>query len=76
VAVVVALLPAPAAVPPLQVVARLSLLPQQQLLVVLLARDVVVREQLLLLVQPQLLAQAPQEAAVAQEAVHLLTRSF
>ena len=74
----VALLPAPAelaAVPPLQVVAQLPLLELPQVLV-LLAKDVVVRAQLLLLVQPQLLAQAPREAAVAQEAVELLTRSF
>jgi hypothetical protein len=43
----------------------------------LLAKDVVVRVQLLLLVQLALLAQAPREAVVvAQEAVHLLTRSF
>jgi hypothetical protein len=75
---VVALLPAPAelaAVPPLQVVAQLPLLELPQVLV-LLAKDVVVRAQLLLLVQPQLLAQAPREAAVAQEAVQPLTRSF
>ena len=70
-----------AAVPPAQVVAQLSLLAQPlQVLVLqvlaLLARDLVVRAQLLLLVQPQLLAQAPREAAVAQEAVELLTRSF
>jgi len=63
-----------------QVVAQRWLLAQPlQVLVLalaLLAKDVVVRAQLLLLVQPQLLAQAPREAAVAQEAVHLLTRSF
>jgi hypothetical protein len=81
-----------AAVRLLQVVAQLSLLAQPPQVLVLLAKDVVVRVQLLLLVQPQplalpvkdvvvrvlllLLAQPPQEAAVAQEAVHLLTRSF
>ena len=51
-AVVVALLPAPAelaAVPPLQVVAQLPLLELPQVLV-LLAKDVVVRAPLLLLV--------------------------
>ena len=69
-----------AAVPPLQVVAQRPLLAQPlQVLVLalaLLAKDVVVRAQLLLLVQPQLLAQAPREAAVALEAVEPLTRSF
>jgi hypothetical protein len=74
-----------AAVPPLQVVAQLPLLAQPlQVLVLLalallalalLAKDVVVRVQLLLLV-PRLLSQAPREAAVAQEAVERLTRSF
>ena len=58
----------------LQVVAQLPLLVRLQVLV-LLAKDVVVRAQLLLLVQPALLAQAPREAAVAQEAVEL-HRSF
>ena len=78
VAVVVALL----VVLPVQVVAQLSLpvqAPQALVLQVLalLAKDVVVRVQLLLLVQLALLAQAPREAVVvAQEAVHLLTRSF
>ena len=72
---------------PVQVVAQLSLPVQApQVLVLqalvlqtlaLLAKDVVVRVQLLLLVQLALLAQAPREAVVvAQEAVHLLTRSF
>ena len=42
----------------------------------LLAKDVVVRVQLLLLVPRPLLAQAPREAAVAQEAAERLTRSF
>ena len=62
--------------------AQLLLLAQRLLLVqwpqvlVLPARDVVVRAQLLLLVLPPLLAQAPREVAVAEEAVHLLTRSF
>ena len=58
-------------------------LPAQPLqALVLLAKDVVVRAQLLLPaqpqapVQPQLLVPPPQEAAVAQEAVHLLLRSF
>jgi hypothetical protein len=69
---VVALRPA---VPPRQVVAQLSLLQLPQFLV-LLARDVVVRAQLLHLVLPQLLAQAPREAAVVQEAVERRTRSF
>ena len=75
----VALLPVPAAlvpVLPLRVVAQLPLLELPQLLV-LLARDVVVRAQPLLLVpQPQLLAQPRREAAVAQEAVQLRCRSF
>ena len=48
----------------------------QRPLLALLSKDAVVRAQLLLLVQPQLLAQAPREAAVAKEAVHQLTRSF
>ena len=65
---------------PVRVVAQLPLLAPLQVLVLLalplLAKDVVVRAQLLLLVQPQLLAQAPREAAVAKEAVHQLTRSF
>ena len=42
----------------------------------LLAKDVVIRVQLLLLVPRPLLAQSPREAAVAQEAVERLTRSF
>ena len=67
---------------PVQVVAQRPLLAQPlQVLVLLalalLAKDVVVRAQLQLLVQPALLAQAPREAVVvAQGAVHLLTRSF
>ena len=69
-----------AAVLPLQVVAQRWLLAQPLQVLVLLAKDVVVRAQLQLLVQPALLAQAPREAVVvvvvAQEAVHLLTRSF
>ena len=51
------------------------LLPELPQVLVQLPRDVVARAQLLLLVQPQLLAQAPLEAAVAKE-VHQLTRSF
>jgi hypothetical protein len=75
-----------AAVPPVQVVAQRPLLAQPlQVLVLLalallalalLAKDVVVRVQLLLLVPRPLLAQAPREAAVAQEAVQRLIRSF
>ena len=40
------------------------------------AKDAVVLAQLLLLVPRPLLAQAPREAAVAEEAVEMLTRSF
>ena len=61
-------------VPPVQVVAQLPLPVQLPQVLVLLARDVVVRGQLLLLVQLSLLALAPREVVVAQEAVHLLTR--
>ena len=63
----------------LQVVAQRPLLAQSLqvlLALALLAKDVVVRVQLLLLVPRPLLAQAPREAAVAQEAVQRLTRSF
>ena len=61
----------------LAVVARLSPLVLPQVLVQL-PKDVVIRAQLLLLVQPALPAQAPREAAVAQEAVEAvqLTRSL
>ena len=75
-----------AVVPSLQVVAQRPLLAQPlqvlvlQVLVLLalalLAKDVAVRVQLLLLVPRPLLAQAPREAAVAQEAAERLTRSF
>jgi hypothetical protein len=55
---------------------QLPLLVQWPQVLVPLAKDVVVLAQLLLLVLPPLLAQAPREVAVAEEAVHLLTRSF
>ena len=61
---------------PLQVVAQRPLLAQPLQVLVLLAKDVVVRVQRLLLVPWPLLAQAPREAAVAQEAAERLTRSF
>ena len=69
------------ALAPVQVVAALvglalRPLPQLPQVLPLLAKDVVVPEPRLLPVQPQLLAQAPQEAAVAEEAVELLTRSL
>ena len=60
----------------LLVPAPVVLLAQPLQALVLLAKDVVVRARLLLLVQPQFLAQAPREAAVAQEAAERLTRSF
>ena len=61
---------------PLQALARqaLVLLALALLALALLAKDVVVRVQLL--VPRPLLAQAPREAVVAQEAVERLTQSF